>query len=271
MTDIWNELFPITPRVIYANAPLVEVVCQLRFPQILRIEGQVPAEFQDRIRNVFPLFQRGGVSLFQQVPAELAQLINSNVNAVNHQFLTEDRSATVTLTPGSIALSTTAYRRWEQFRDQLQQPLLALIEIYRPSFFERVGLRYVNSIERGRLNLTERRWSELLSPKILGELSIPQFESHLEDARRILRIKMPGEAGSVLLQHGLGTVQGRSETGYTIDFDFYTAEKTEVQNAAAILDSFHERAGRAFRWCITDLLHNALQPNTVGVGSNPHR
>ena len=48
--------FPSIERVIYQNNTLGEVVCQLRFPTILRIEASSPADFQDAIREAYPLF-----------------------------------------------------------------------------------------------------------------------------------------------------------------------------------------------------------------------
>jgi hypothetical protein len=53
-----DDLFPDSARVIYGKAPLTGVVCQLRFPPILRIESAPPADFQDRIREQFPLLER---------------------------------------------------------------------------------------------------------------------------------------------------------------------------------------------------------------------
>ena len=44
-------------RVIYERNPLIQVVCQLRFPTILKIAHQEPVEFQDEIRFQYPLFE----------------------------------------------------------------------------------------------------------------------------------------------------------------------------------------------------------------------
>lgn len=49
--------FPETPRVIYAKNPLFEVICQLRFPAILKIDSEIPAGFQEKLRASFPLFR----------------------------------------------------------------------------------------------------------------------------------------------------------------------------------------------------------------------
>ena len=44
------------PRCIYDKNPLAEVICQLRFPEILSIQTDIPAKFQDAIRKDFPKY-----------------------------------------------------------------------------------------------------------------------------------------------------------------------------------------------------------------------
>ena len=43
-------------RCIYDMNPLAEVICQLRFPEILSIQANIPANFQEAIRHIFPKY-----------------------------------------------------------------------------------------------------------------------------------------------------------------------------------------------------------------------
>lgn len=260
MTVKSHKLFPDSPREIYTNVPLVQVICQLRFPPILRIEGQVPAEFQERIRVTFPLFERGVNPLASQLPPEMAQLIGQQIAGTSYLFHTEDRTSTVTLNPDFIALSTTKYERWELFRDQLRGPLSAAIEVYQPTFFSRIGLRYTDAIQRSTLGIQDEPWSRLLRPHILGELALPEFEHNLEGANRTIRLRLPDGSGSVAIRHGLGSVRASKELAYLIDLDFFAERRTEIEDAEPTLNHFNAMAGSAFRWCITDTLRRALGP-----------
>ena len=49
-------LFAEYARCQYARSPLVEVICQLRFPSILSIGAKEPAEFQEAVRREFPRY-----------------------------------------------------------------------------------------------------------------------------------------------------------------------------------------------------------------------
>jgi uncharacterized protein (TIGR04255 family) len=260
MNTTSRDLFPHSPRVIYRKAPLLQVNCQLHFPNILRIDGQAPAEFQDRIRKAFPLLEREMNPLFPQLPPEVVQALAAQVGSAGYKFLTEDRSSTITLTSTSLSFGTFSYQRWERFREQFRLPLSALLDIYQPSFFLRIGLRYQDFIERERIGLAAVPWSQLLREEILGELAVSEFEENVQEAKRILKVGMPSHNAIMVFQHGLGKAQDRNELGYLIDFDFSSAEKTEVNDAESVLDKLHQGAGRAFRWCITDALHNALEP-----------
>jgi uncharacterized protein (TIGR04255 family) len=259
-----DDLFPDSQRVIYERHPLTQVICQLRFPPLLKIEGEPPAEFQERIRTLYPLLERATrVALPSNLPREVAQLLGAAASGVNYQFLTENRENTLGLAPDSISLTTTNYARWENFWDLLKPALAAFVDIYRPSFFVRIGLRYQNAIQREAIGLSGYGWSDLLRPEIAGELVVPHFEENLQEVQRVLRMRTPSDDCGVLLQHGLGVVEGRGENCYLIDFDFYVDRKTGVQDAEPILNRFHRRAGRAFRWCIKRTLHDALGPTSL--------
>src|SRR5690242_19776038 len=49
--------FPVSPRTVFRVNPLVEVVCQLRFPALLRVDVEPPAAFQERIRAEYPVLK----------------------------------------------------------------------------------------------------------------------------------------------------------------------------------------------------------------------
>lgn len=49
--------FPEVKRVIYKKNPLHQVICQLRFPPILKVDAEIPSIFQEKIRGEFPNFK----------------------------------------------------------------------------------------------------------------------------------------------------------------------------------------------------------------------
>ena len=51
-------MFSQEERCIYGRNMLLEVICQLRFPDILKIEAQEPYAFQDAIRGEYPQYAK---------------------------------------------------------------------------------------------------------------------------------------------------------------------------------------------------------------------
>lgn len=257
-----DDFFPASPRVIYGKSPLTQVICQLRYPSVLKIEGGTPVEFQESIRGVFPFFERANSGVAHQLPPELAQVFSHQITN-NYIFKTEKKDAEINLAADAISLTSQSYKQWEEFKNLLRPPLQSLRDIYKPSFFNRIGLRYVNRISRESLDLVDLPWSKLLQPQILGELSVHAFEANVEEAKRALRVRGSGANGSFLLQHGLAKSSDAKTLVYIIDFDFYDDGKTACENADTLLDELHARAGRAFRWCITERLHEAMEPRRL--------
>ena len=259
--------FPDSPRVIYQKNPLTEVICQLSFPAILLIDSEVPASFQGKIREEYPIYQEvQGANLKLNFPQELAQVVGNSLSLKSgrptYQFLSADRKWRVTLTRESLSVSTVEYKRWEDFKRHLETAFAAFLEEYKPHFFTRIGLRYQDLIQRSELGLENVTWSELLSPPIAGELSAPEIVDKITHCVNQLTISLDDNGTKVLLNHGLVSNEN-SEDLYIIDSDFLTEEKTEVQNVIERLDYFNRFSGRLFKWCISDKLHEALEPQPV--------
>jgi len=269
--------FPDYERVIYQRNPLGEVICQVRFPAILRIEVDPPARFQDAIRGAFPvLTESSGIEAPLALPAEIAkqlpQPIAQQLGAMrmaigggqkSYTFASEDGDWSIALTRDALSLVAKNYVRWEQFRERLQPAMEALVEVYEPSPFARVGLRYRDLICRSDLGLTDVEWDQLLQPYIAGELSSPDVASDISIAARQLVVALPDLRGQVLLQHGLSENADTGEQCFVIDADFHSNERTEVKDVWGLLEGLHGQAGRLFRWCITDRLDAALDPRPV--------
>lgn len=253
-------------RVIYKRNPLVEVVCQLRFPPILKISHQEPVEFQDAIRSKYPLFETTRVQLPSEISQVVQQLGLPLQSDVAYSFKSEDQRWSISITKDFIALTTSSYERYEQFKQRLEEALEIFENIYKPSFYTRVGLRYQDLIIRSKLGIEDRNWSELIARHIASELYEPNFSSSIQTIVKSLVLRT--ETGQINLNHGLVNVKepqcGSEEIAYLFDADFYTEKKIEGnRDVWNVLNQFNQSAGRLFRWGITDTLYNAMQPQPV--------
>lgn len=256
--------FPDSERIIYTKNPLESVICQFRFPDILKISSEPPADFQEALRKDFPLFRDvPPLTVGTGLPPELSTIVSKLMplpSSKAYELTSENGAWQITLTQDSLALLCKTYRRWEEFKTHLQRALDLLVRIYEPSFFTRIGLRYRDVIARYPLGLKDVPWNELLSKDLAGEFH-SRIADSVEGAWHQLSLRLQGDITKVTVQHGLGSKDG--DNCYIIDMDFYTAEKIGVNNADRILAYFNREAGRVFRWCIAERLHRAMEPQPI--------
>jgi uncharacterized protein (TIGR04255 family) len=258
--------FPQSPRVVYSQNPLELVICQLRFPPILRIGAEPPATFQDMVRDEYPLLKESsGPQLPNDLPAELrdvVQRLTPQPSGIAYDFASADEQWAISLNRDFIALTARTYTRWEEFSERLALPIQALRDAYGPAFVTRIGLRYQDVICLSRLGKIGESWSQLLQPHIAGELAEPSVAQSAQQASRELLLDLGGD-DRVRIRHGLAKRSDSGETCYLIDADFFSEGRTNLDDVLARLRTYNKHAGRLFRWCITDELHEALGPTPI--------
>ncbi len=261
-------MFSDRERYLYRKRQLVEVICQLRFPTILSISAREPADFQEAIRGDFPQYKR----LLEQAQPKLSGgpgsfRVEEGEKITNYQFLSADGRWKVNLTNSFVSLATPAYTTWEDFAAKLDLVLAQFIPIYRPAYFERVGLRFINVFSRKALDLEDVPFRELFQPGYLGLLAEEDvreegFARAGQDIELAIsggcRIKM--HAGPGLLQRG-NVKDG--EIKFILDNDVFMNGKLPVAQCAPALQTVHIQADRIFAGAITERLHEAMEPEPL--------
>lgn len=256
-------MFSMEDRVRYLKPQIMEVICQLRFPTILSIGAKDPADFQDRIRAKFPRYIRkteNPVKIVNGKPEPQPPVIN-------HEFLSADGRWKVNLTNNFLALATPAYTTWEDFANQLDAVLVHFIEIYRPAFFERIGLRYINAFSRNALGLEDTPFRELIQPAYLGLMAEEDVnERAFSQVHQNAELALPGGC-RLKVSCGPGMVKRNNveekEIRFILDNDIFMLGNIEMKHSAGALNTVHTNADRVFRGAITDLLHNAMEPTEI--------
>lgn len=257
-------------RVIYGKNPLDNVICQARFPTILRIDAEVPSAFQQRLLpDYVNLTQRQefvvDVQTGQGPSGPAANEIRRATApiAMNYEFATEDSRWSVNLTRNFISLSTTEYVRWEEFRRRFEAVLHVFVDVYRPVHFTRIGLRYVDVIVRSQLGLDSVDWDELVTVPLLGVLGSDDVRHAVKQFHTRFVMEM-GE-GQGLVRVTAETVESAEsrEICFMIDSDYYSLKRRKSEELLPEIEYFHSRAFELFRWCITDRLHDAMRPERL--------
>lgn len=262
------HMFSKEPRCRYGTNPLAEVICQFRFPEILSIAANLPVDFQEAIRGEYPQFHRR-----QETPAPKVTNLQGRFTlenlppTVNYQFTSADGVWRVNLTSKFISLACTKYTCWEEFASHLDKPLAAFLRIYKPAYYERVGLRYVNAISRTELELKGIPFSQLIMPCYLGPLA-DQDVTEVSTSRCTVDLETALRGGCrVKLHAGPGFVRkfGRDdkEVKFIFDQDLFMPGQVPVNLSAGALQTLHSQAWSIFRGAISDTLHDAMEPEDL--------
>lgn len=261
-------MFSTAPRCRYRNHQLGSVICQLRFPEILAISAGAPVAFQEAIRGEFPQYSRG-----QDMPAPKITGVPGNLTlqnpapVINYQFSSADNVWRVNLTGKFISLSCTHYVSWEDFAAKLDKPLAAFIQVYKPAYFERVGLRYLNYISRSSLDLEGVPFSQLISPCYLGPLAQEDVQESAAakcsvDAELSLRggCRVKLHAGPGLIKRN---GQQDPEVKFIFDQDLFMHGQLPLNLVTGAMQTLHSQADSIFRGAITQRLHEAMEPELL--------
>ena len=248
------------PRVIYKRNPLYEVTLQIKFPTILRINSEDPATFQDQIKSKFPIFRQEiqnqhEISLFPSQGNIPPLFRNISSNKI-YLFISEDGKCKVSLANSYVSLSTLDYKHWEAFFGMFKDVLSKFTTTYHQDKFNHVDLRYIDVFDREKLELRDRRWSDLIAKPWIGNLSSDNENNML--------------ASSVNEELRLDDVTRRKVTSrlankngkqcFMIDSDFIYTSQMLFENWEQKCEMLHNYSDEFYQTTTTDVLKSAMEP-----------
>lgn len=199
-----------TECAVLKNNHLDRVICQLRYNPIFSLESRI-GEFQSAIGPEYPV---SGVTIEPPIPLfPTAPVIN------NYSFGSQDGHWTVNITNSFITLSCNRYISWDEFESRLGYVLDAFFKYFEVKCFERVGLRYINTIRPSKLRLesTPGIWSQILNPKTIGPMDL--FTGRIDSYTS----RVDASLDDCRVTSSIGTIRFNDdgEIGFLIDNDLY--------------------------------------------------
>ena len=240
--------FPEVEEVRLDRPPLDEVVCQVRFPSILRIAQEEPAAFQDLIRKRFPGFEKQhSFQLKLSMPGNPADA-SAEVRPITYLFTDGQGQNQAVLSPSFYAVSIKRYGGWQVFLKDLELVHSAVMEVYEPAYATRVGLRYINRMTPENTGTTTRKeLIELVRAELTSTLR-GQIWENVEGTLGLANFVAP--PAQLNLRYGLDTDD--STWSFLLDLDYFEEGQIDLAEALARCEQYHETIYRAFRWMVND-------------------
>jgi len=237
------------------SAPLVRVIAQVRFPQVLSIEKRdFVAPFQEAIRSQYPVLRAEHTQGLMVGPQGASPMSPQ----VIWRFVDEENNWRVSLAPDFTAIETTAYQSRADFFDRFQEIILALAEHVGPRVVDRIGVRYIDRITGDSVS----NINQLVRPEVLGIVAT-EAAKHAQHTLSESVFMVPEPAAQLLARWGLlpkgGTVdpaaiEPLAEVSWILDLDMFRSESRAFapDDVVAGARAYAERIYAFFRWAVTE-------------------
>lgn len=245
---------PVPAEVPLPDAPLVRVIAQLRFPQVLSVEQpDFVAPFQNAIRATYPVLRREQTQTVVFGPAGVSTPPSPQTAWRFHDGAAHFR---VSLTQDFLALETTKYTSRNDFFGRLRALVDALGDHVEPAQIDRVGVRYIDRLTGEAL--TELR--TLVRPEVCG-IAGTEAAAHAGHMLSVSSFDV-GEA-QVLARWGLvpanvsfdpAAIEPVGEKSWLLDLDMFSAAPMPfaAEQVVRRAEGYAERLYAVFRWAVTE-------------------
>lgn len=256
MSNIDDPLVAPPPaEVPLRDAPLVRVIAQLRFPQVLSVEqASFVAPFQEAIRSEYPVLR----------PEPIQEIAGGSTGggpmkpSVAWRFSDTSGNWRVSLTTGFLALETAKYHSRTDFLQRLHLVTEVLVKHIKPVQLDRLGLRYIDRItgsavdDIAKLVRAEVRGIHGSSAATHATMALSEtvFELPEAQARVVARWGCVPPNGSI----DPLAIEAVEEKSWVLDLDIFSSapRRFTVDAVIATAQSYAERIYTLFRWAVTD-------------------
>ena len=254
-------------QVRYARPPLKLVVCQMRFPSLLRISDPLfVADFQEAIDSEYPELQREQQSLFQMSSSGLPEASH----VMMYRFLDGKGAWSVLLGESSLTLESRVYSSIDDLLRRFERVATAARDTLGVSLRQRLGLRYLNEFRHPEKTAL-MHWRDDFRAEFLG-FAASLFKEPVGHTLQQVQVLCPD--GNFVVRHGvmrgttvppLSASTNESEgqdTFYLLDLDYSDSRQAPLDIAASQeqLRAYNAFIYRFFRWTLSERHHVALEP-----------
>ncbi len=239
----------------YANPPIEEALCELRFSPDTQWDLTVPGLFYEKIKKEFPYREQ---RLVQEVEiTQGPQGFQQQIRTSERIFLfAEGRRSFVQLGPRLLSVHILKpYPEWLVFKRKIETAWRSLLETIEIKGLERISLRYIN--------------------RILIPISPVKLEEFF-DFYPFLGPRLPQEAVSFIVGSEFVFANGRDRcrvqlinvpsdtpgsSNFFLDIEYSLSQPKAVEVPSALdwVEGAHERVELIFEGCITERLRELFR------------
>lgn len=236
--------------VVFRNAPLLVVLCQIRFSPILALLDRAGVlGLQEALRPQYP-FMDGDFEAQVKV-SDLGAEFSKTAPVWRFRDAEKDYKWQVSIALDFVALETTEYSSISEFIDRFENLLVAAERTVHPSPSRRIGVRKVNVLRHPDVRQPSD-WATYLRSELVGVTGLTELpgtvtgsysETHIDD----------GENGTLSLRYG---IDPEDSTAFRLDMDYWTSRPFDISAGGLLPETV-----RDYSDSMTNLFHWGLRPS----------
>ena len=238
----------------YQSSPIIETVCEFRFPAGMKWSDDIANSFYDKIKGKFPIREEGSEISIQatiNLKSSESQVPANREITKTHIFRSQDKRLLIQLAMCRLSIHfIKPYSSWDDFYPAIQLAYKSLASLVNITGFERIGLLYLDKIEfesPGSVQLADYFtiypvYSEAL-PKNMVSFAVGC--DFLYDERDYCRVN---------LQALRPEKKGNYAAMLTTDYFLWKKDALPVNEVFTWIETAHSRSNEIFDHCITEKL-----------------
>lgn len=245
-------------EICYKKNFLVEVVARIDFSEPAESLKRVvlPEEIQNAIKSRYKIYEP---SKAKHQDIEISEQGISEKSEEFHQWIYhgESREKSITINQRSIVVSLKQYKKYDDFKLDVIEPIRKIVELEGSIYISRTGLRFVNIFEGLTPTFSDIR-------RYFHEMISTSFD-HLLDAehcsRSFLITEYLHDEVKMRLQSGIFNPDYPAKIkkkDFIVDLDAYVDTPHSAAKVGDLFDNLHTLIQRKFELCITDDMRRIL-------------
>jgi uncharacterized protein (TIGR04255 family) len=238
----------------YQNSPIIETVCEFRFPAATKWDENIAELFYDKVKEQFPIREeRNEISIKTtiNVKSSESQLPANREITKIHIFRSEDKRLLIQMAMRRLSIHfIKPYSSWKEFIPAIEQAYKSLASLVNITGFERIGLLYLDRIEfesPGSVQLADYFTlypivSKSLPQKMVNFAVGCDFSYDERDICRVNLQAIPPEK------------KGNYAAMLTTDYFLWKKEALSVDEVFTWIEHAHSVSNEIFDHCITEKL-----------------
>ena len=249
-------------QVCYGKSFLKQVIVRVDFATPLdKLERNVPSKLLNAIVESFPIIEPSEM-LSHEVSIEGAALQGKQITVKQWNYFAKDRSRQLTLTPQCIFVLYTAYKDFEETKEQFGNVVSALLKAFPDTKASRFGLRYINEIDLPLEDPTV--WESYINPALLGSRD---FFGEGDVVTRLISVaELKYDDVGVRFQFGMPNPDYPAPVKrplFILDLDASVSQAHDLMDVMQYMDETHGRIQSVYERSITSTLREKMNARPV--------